>query len=197
MVSKEHGTFNAFKTMVVAFLRRWRRNSDVDERLLDVSAGRDPTMSTNVCPTSTNIDFAPHIKSSLRSMTTAASKAFRANVGQLREHQALNLQQFVQRTCAVSTIFRSDRGFAVLVALRDVSRTSASHARTVRMWLKKIAIPTIGLRGHWCTLLTESEVLTLCAGPCRELPPMRPHDEPAALPTPHPETEDVKTIRLY
>ncbi len=115
---------------------------------------------------------------------TITSKAFRANVGALPEHQAMNLQVFVRRTCAISAIFRSGRGATVLVALRDCPRTSAAHARSVRTWLKRIGVPTISLRGHWCTLLTESEVLMLCTGSCQER-------------TPHEEANDVKTIRLY
>ena len=124
---------------------------------------------------------------------TATSKAFRANVGVLLEHQATNLQTFARRTCAISSVFRSERGATVLVALRDYPRSSASHARSVRTWLKRIGIP-VGLRGHWCTLLTDEEVIMLCAGTCRELPPVR---ERSAVAETAPCVDAVKTIHLY
>lgn len=125
----------------------------------------------------------------------AASKAFRCNFGVLPDHQATNLQQFVRRTCAVSAIFRSDTGATVLVALRDAPRSSAAHARSVRTWLKRIGVPAIGLRGRWCFLLTDTEVLTLCAGSCSELPPRE--QSATAERTPREDAKDVKTIRLH
>ena len=142
-----------------------------------------------------NIYIASCVKRPLQNKMAATSKAFRANVGQLREHEATNLQRFVQRTCAVSNLFRSDRGSTVLIALRDIRRNSASHARSIRAWMKQTGIPTAGLRGHWCTLITDAEALALCAASCQVLPIVR--DEPPAKRPPYEDASDAKTIRLY
>ena len=100
----------------------------------------------------------------------AVSKAFRANVGQHREHEAVNLQRFAMNTCAVSTVFRADSGLTVLIALKDVARSSASFARTIRAAMRMMGMETAGLRGHWCTLISEREAIALATDVGLDLP---------------------------
>ena len=92
------------------------------------------------------------------------SKAFRCNLGRLAEHEALHIQTFAATTMALSAVFRSDRGLTVLVALKDNARSSQSFSRTLRCAFKRMGVTTSGLRGQWCTLLTESEVFAICRG---------------------------------
>ena len=92
------------------------------------------------------------------------SKAFRCNLGRLQEHEALHVQTFAATTMALSAVYRSDRGSTVLVALKDNARSSQSFSRTLRYALKRMGVSTSGLRGQWCTLLTEGEVFAICRG---------------------------------
>ncbi len=92
------------------------------------------------------------------------SKAFRCNLRRLAEHEALHIQTFAATTMALSAVFRSDRGLTVLVALKGNARSSQSFSRTLRCAFKRMGVTTSGLRGQWCTLLTESEVFAICRG---------------------------------
>ncbi|CAK0825912.1 unnamed protein product [Prorocentrum cordatum] len=64
--------------------------------------------------------------------------------------------------CAQSSIFRGERGSVVLVGLKEPLRTSASFARTVRTALRRLCID-VPLRGHWATLITPAEAMSICA----------------------------------
>ncbi len=92
----------------------------------------------------------------------ATSKAFRARIEGLRRHEVLSLQRWALNNCALSAMFCSDRS-TILVAVRDVKRSSASFARSVRGAMRKMGISTLGLRGHWLHLLSEKESLALCS----------------------------------
>ena len=123
----------------------------------------------------------------------ATSKSFRCNLGRLREHEAVNIQRYAARTCALSTVFRSDRGSTVLVAMKDNARTSKSFARTIRAAMRTMGVATSGLRGVWCTLLVEAEALALCSAPGVDI--ARPRgsgsEHVGGL------EAEVKTIRLF
>ena len=90
------------------------------------------------------------------------SKAFRAKF-QLGDEQTLRLQRWAATNFALSSIFRSARS-TVLVGLTDRTRTAASFARKLRTAMQRMALPTDKrtLRGHWVTLLSASEAVTLC-----------------------------------
>ena len=92
---------------------------------------------------------------------TATSKAFRARLD-LAEHDAMKLQLWAKRNCAISGTFVGPRRAIILVALKDRPRSAASFARTIRSALTAMAIPTSCLNGHWVTLITEEEALKLC-----------------------------------
>ncbi len=87
------------------------------------------------------------------------SKAFRCTIPALRNDQASNLRRWAELHCALSAVFWNDQ-CVVLVGLKDVLRTSASFARTVRTALRRMSI-NVPLRGHWCTLTTAREVLAV------------------------------------
>ena len=94
-----------------------------------------------------------------------ASKAFRARLLLDDAHVAV-LQSWAAHNFALTTAFRSSHGRSIiLVALTDRARTAASFARTLRSVLKRMAVPTLrAMRGHWVTLLTAQEALSLCTG---------------------------------
>ena len=92
----------------------------------------------------------------------STSKAFRARLVGLGEHEVARLGAWVRNNCALHALFPSDCGTAVLVCLRDTRRTSASFARSLRAVLQKLAIPTSGLRGHWLHLISAEEACAIC-----------------------------------
>ena len=112
-------------------------------------------MSSNRCTMSTNILRA------FEKEMSATSKACRAKL-HLAEHDALKLQLWAKRTCAISDTFVGPRRASILIALKDRPRSAASFARTIRSALTAMAIPTSCLKGHWVTLITEEEALKLC-----------------------------------
>ena len=87
------------------------------------------------------------------------SKAFRATLLGLRDDQLRHLRGWADRHCAQSVVFTDERGAAVLLALKDQPRSSASFSRTVRTFLRRAAID-VPLRGRWLQLVSEREVLT-------------------------------------
>ena len=89
------------------------------------------------------------------------SKAFRCTLPMSRDDHLTNLRRWAERHCAQSVVFRADHG-VVLVGLKDGFRTAASYARTVRTALRRLCID-VRLRGHWCTLITPREALSVCA----------------------------------
>ena len=97
------------------------------------------------------------------------SKAFRAKF-QLGDEQTLRLQRWAATNFALSSIFRSARS-TVLVGLTDRTRTAASFARKLRTAMKRMALPTDKrtLRGHWVSLLSASEAVTLCTAACGDV----------------------------
>ena len=93
------------------------------------------------------------------------SKAFRASIGRLREHEVKLLHRWATQHCAMCAVLCGSKGTIVLVALKDTARTAASFARTIRAAMRNLGIPTKALAGHWCSLLTEQECLALCTAP--------------------------------
>ena len=87
------------------------------------------------------------------------SKAFRATLPGLRDDQLRHLRGWADRHCAQSVVFTDERGAAVLLALKDQPRSSASFSRTVRTFLRRAAID-VPLRGRWLQLVSEREVIT-------------------------------------
>ena len=100
------------------------------------------------------------------------SKAFRCALPTLRDHEVTHLSKWAVLHCSQSSIFRGEHGSVVLVGLKDEFRTSASFARTVRTALRRLCID-VPLRGRWCTLITLTEALSICAsdGPARGVAP--------------------------
>ena len=80
------------------------------------------------------------------------------------EHTA-RLQAWARNNFALHSMFRSNSNVVILVALTDKPRRAASFARTLRAAMQRLALPTDArtLQGHWVHLLSEAEVLTLCA----------------------------------
>ena len=90
------------------------------------------------------------------------SKAFRCTLpGGLRDDQVSNIRHWAYLHCAQSGIFR-DHGVVVLVAVKDEFRTAASFGRTIRTALRRLCVD-VPLRGHWCTLITPREALSINA----------------------------------
>ena len=112
-------------------------------------------------------------------MFAAKSKAFRARL-HLQEHEVRVLQGWATMHCAMHTIFRSDRGATVLVGLRAAPQTSQSFARTIRSALRRAAVPTTGLRGHWLFLISEPEAISLCLD-AQEARPGNPRASPPSV----------------
>ena len=98
-------------------------------------------------------------KGSARFKEKMTSKAFRATLLGLRDDQLRHLRGWADRHCAQSVVFTDERGAAVLLALKDQPRSSASFSRTVRTFLRRAAID-VPLRGRWLQLVSEREVLT-------------------------------------
>ena len=98
-------------------------------------------------------------KGSARFKEKMTSKAFRATLPRLRDDQLRHLRGWADRHCAQSVVFTDERGAAVLLALKDQPRSSASFSRTVRTFLRRAAID-VPLRGRWLQLVSEREVLT-------------------------------------
>ena len=92
------------------------------------------------------------------------SKAFRCQLPALRDDQLEHLRRWASHHCAQAALFRDERGGVVLMALRDRLRSAASHSRTVRTALRRMAIDDLHLRGKWLHLVTPCEVLALGDG---------------------------------
>ena len=122
------------------------------------------------------------------SASTETSKAFRARLD-LLDHEIEQVQRWAMANCAMHAAFRSDQGIVVIVCLRDTPRTSASFSRTLRTVMKKLAIPTSGLRGHWLHLVSEAEAVALCS------PGISGGALPAVSAQAHDE-EDVRVVHL-
>ena len=113
-------------------------------------------------------------------MALGTSKGFRAHFSSLLlDHQVDALRLWASNNCATSTVFRDDFGAVVLMALRDRPRTAASHARSLRCALRRMAVD-LCLRGKWLHLVSSREVLALCEangprqgdGPMTRAPPL-------------------------
>ena len=117
--------------------------------------------STGRRTASLRVDFMSRTidKGSARFKEKMTSKAFRATLLGLRDDQLRHLRGWADRHCAQSVVFTDERGAAVLLALKDQPRSSASFARTVRSFLRRAAID-VPLRGRWLQLVSEREVLT-------------------------------------
>ena len=95
-------------------------------------------------------------------MALGTSKGFRAHFSSfLLDHQVEALRLWASTNCAQSVVFRDERGAVILMALRDRSRTAASHARSLRCALRRMAVD-LCLRGKWLALVSAREVLALC-----------------------------------
>ena len=95
-------------------------------------------------------------------MALGTSKGFRAHFSSLLlDHQVDALRLWASNNCATSTVFRDDFGAVVLMAMRDRPRTAASHARSLRCALRRMAVD-LCLRGKWLHLVSSREVLALC-----------------------------------
>ena len=91
------------------------------------------------------------------------SKAFRCTLPSgVRDDQLSNIRYWAYLHCTQSGLFRVDRGVVVLVGVKDEFRTAASFGRTIRTALRRLCID-VPLRGHWCTLITPREALSICA----------------------------------
>ena len=131
------------------------------------------------------------------------SKAFRCTLpGGLRDDQVSNIRQWAYLRCAQSGIFREDRGSVILVGLKDQLRTSASFARTIRTALRRLCVD-VPLRGRWCTLITPSEAISICAsdGAARgaALPPAGDAVDTGArqrFASPRDDDDDVRVVAL-
>ena len=123
------------------------------------------------------------------------SKAFRCALPTLRDDQVKNLARWAVLHCAQSSIFRGERGSVVLVGLKDEFRTSASFARTVRTALRRLCID-VPLRGRWCTLITLTEALSICAsdGAARGVAP--PPGGAERFASPREDDTDVRVVAL-
>ena len=113
-------------------------------------------------------------------MALGTSKGFRAHFSSLLlDHQVDALRLWASNNCATSTVFRDDFGAVVLMAMRDRPRTAASHARSLRCALRRMAVD-LCLRGKWLHLVSSREVLALCEangprqgdGPMTRAPPL-------------------------
>ena len=95
-------------------------------------------------------------------MALGTSKAFRARFSAfLLDHQVDALRLWASNHCAMSTVFRDERGAVILMALRDRPRTASSHSRTLRGALRRMAVD-LCLRGKWLHLVSAREVQALC-----------------------------------
>jgi hypothetical protein len=87
------------------------------------------------------------------------SKAYRCQLHALRDDQLEHLRRWATNNCAHTVLFHDASGRVVLMALRDRPRTAASHSRTVRAVLGRMAIEDAHLRGKWLHLITPREAL--------------------------------------
>ena len=104
-----------------------------------------------------------------KALTMEVSKAFRAQLPALRHDQVVHVRQWINNNFAHAVLFRDSGGRCVLMALRDRSRTAASHSRTVRAALRLMAIDDGPLRGKWLHLVTPQEALAVGTLDSREL----------------------------
>ena len=125
----------------------------------------------------------------------STSKAFRCALPTLRDDQLSHLKIWAVLHCAQSRIFRGERGSVVLVGLMERLRTSASFARTVRTALRRLCID-VPLRGRWCTLITLTEALSICAsdGAARGVAP--PPGGAERFASPREDDTDVRVVAL-
>ena len=121
------------------------------------------------------------------------SKAFRCTLPMSRDDHLTNLRRWAERHCAQSIVFRADHG-VVLVGLKDCFRTAASYARTVRTALRRLCID-VRLRGHWCTLITSRETMSVCASETGQHEAAR--DTPVATRTDGLLDEDFRVVTLH
>ncbi len=103
------------------------------------------------------VDIADPIKHA----TMEVSKAFRCQLPALRDDQLEHLRRWAANNCAHAVPFRDSYGRVVLMALRDRPRAAASHSRTVRTALRRLAIEDAHLRGKWLQLITPVEVMAM------------------------------------
>ena len=96
-----------------------------------------------------------------KALTMEVSKAFRAQLPALRHDQVVHVRQWINNNFAHAVLFRDSGGRCVLMALRDRSRTAASHSRTVRAALRLMAIDDGPLRAKWLHLVTPQEALAV------------------------------------
>ena len=118
------------------------------------------------------------------------SKAFRAQLPALRYDQVVHLRRWMDNNFAHAVLFRASCGRCVLMALRDRSRTAASHSRTVRAALRRMAIDDSRLRGKWLHLVTPQETLAMGTLDNEERGAPDPRTDDAI------EEEDVRVVAL-
>ena len=135
------------------------------------------------------------IMSPCETSTMQTSKAFRCTLPMLRDDQLTNLRRWAELHCAQSIVFRDDRGNAVFVGLKAQLRTCASFSRTIRTALRRLCID-VPLRGRWCTLITLTEALSICAsdGAARGVAP--PPGGAERFASPREDDTDVRVVAL-
>ena len=95
----------------------------------------------------------------------SVSKAWRAALPPaLREDQLAHIERWASLHCAIHVRVWDEQGRTFLWGLDSKPRSAASHARTLRGVLKKYAIDTRPLQGHWLRLVTTPEILSLASG---------------------------------
>ena len=72
----------------------------------------------------------------------ATSKAFRASILRLTDHQINLLHRWAVNHCAVCSVLAGPTETMILVCLKDQRRTAASFARTIRSATRSLAVPT-------------------------------------------------------
>ena len=123
------------------------------------------------------------------------SKAFRCTLpGGLRDDQVSNIRHWAYLHCAQSGIFR-DHGVVVLVAVKDEFRTAASFGRTIRTALRRLCVD-VPLRGHWCTLITPREALSICASESASRGADVGAQPAERLASPHDDDNNVRVVAL-
>ena len=125
-----------------------------------------------------------------KALTMEVPKAFRAQLPALRHDQVVHVRQWINNNFAHAVLFRDSGGRCVLMALRDRSRTAASHSRTVRAALRLMAIDDGPLRGKWLHLVTPQEALAMSTLDSRELRAPDPRAEDTV------EENDVRVVAL-
>ena len=118
------------------------------------------------------------------------SKAFRAQLPALPYDQVVHLRRWIDNNFAHAVLFRDSSGRCVLMALRDRSRTAASHSRTVRAAFRLMAIDDCHLRGKWLHLVTPREALAMGTLDSGELGAPDPRAEDAV------QEDDVRVVAL-